>query len=155
MNIHYLQNLCQIPRRLGMDKMCGGYEIVSTRLWEIFDDGLNKIYFQCFPVLVQNKKSNRSIIAGGGEGVRGREGGGGPHSAGAAAADQPHPHPGGRHRGLGQVRGPGQREPPAQLCSGGVRDGEVRDQFTVECGVRGVESVYINVIVSYWLLPLP
>ena len=90
---------------------------------------------QCFPVLVQNKKSIYSIIAGGGEGVRGREGGGGPHSAGAAAADQPHPHPGGRHRGLGQVRGPGQREPPAQLRSGGVSDGEVRDQFTVECGV--------------------
>ena len=65
------------------------------------------------------------------QGLRGRQGGGGPHSAGPAPADQPHPHTGVLHRGLGQQRGEGQRQSPAQLRPGGLRDGQVGSKIFV------------------------
>ena len=95
------------------------------------------------------------VVAGGGAGVRGREGGGGPHRAWPAPTHQSHPHPGGVHCGLGPGRGEGQRESAAQLRPGGLRDGQVRGvvRLSVCSAVCGV--FILNVIVSYWLLPPP
>ena len=85
------------------------------------------------------------VVAGGGAGVRGREGGGGPHRAWPAPTHQSHPHPGGVHCGLGPGRGEGQRESAAQLRPGGLRDGQVRGVVRLSVCVQcGVWSVYIK-----------
>ena len=81
-----------------------------------------------------------SSYSGRRQGLRRRQGGGGPHSAGPAAADQPHPHPGGVHRGLGQQRGQGQRQSAAQLRPGGFRDGQVSRIIFPQCEVWSVRE---------------
>ena len=66
------------------------------------------------------------LLPGGGQGLRGRQGGGGSHSSRAAAPYQPHPHPGDLHCGLGPRRGEGQRQSPAKLRPTRFCDGQVR-----------------------------
>ena len=78
------------------------------------------------------------VVAGGGAGVRGRQGGGGAHRAGAAAAHLPRAHARAGHRGLGAGRGPGQRQPPGQPRPAGPGARQVRtvptQSVSTQCG---------------------
>ena len=83
------------------------------------------------------------VVAGGGAGVRGRQGGGGAHRAGAAAAHLPRAHARAGHRGLGAGRGPGQRQPPGQPRPAGPGARQVR---TVPTQSVSTQCVCVNVI---------